>query len=64
MSRRPQTAVKPATKKKVGFALQGTKIEAPDTIDIDASMQHAKGRARITQKEVYVEKAKEFESFK
>ena len=64
MSRRPQTAVKPATKKKVGFALQGTKIEAPDTIDMDASMQHAKGRARITQKEVYVEKAKEFESFK
>jgi hypothetical protein len=40
--------VKAATKKKVGFALQGTKIEAPDTIDIDASMMNAKARMRMS----------------
>jgi|TARA_B110000285_G_C15133773_1_gene625422 hypothetical protein len=44
--------------------LQGTKIEAPDTIDIDASMMNAKGRMRMSQKEVHTEKAREFESFK
>lgn len=55
MKKRPQTA-----KKKVGFALKGTKIEAPD-MSIDQTQNRL---MRSTLLEFKVEKAKEFESFK
>ena len=56
MKKRPQTG-----KKKVGFSLNGTKIEAPDMSGTDMVKTQA---LRSTLLEFHVEKAKEFESFR
>lgn len=59
---RPKTAGGKPAKKSVGFALQGTKIEAPDE-----DYQYSKGASnkyKNVKEEFYVAKAKEFESFK
>jgi ASC-1-like (ASCH) protein len=56
MKKRPQTA----GKKKVGFALKGTKIEAPE----DGYPDHGQKKISTTLLEFRVEKAREFETFK
>ena len=66
MSKRTNSPKK--AQKKVGFAIQGTSIEAqgdaPGSAAEAASPTRQRGQSRQATLDIYVAKAKEFESFK